>query len=373
MSVDFESANRITSLKQGIEATTGESYADLTEGVQALKDGYGQGGKPEQEKTVEITENGTTDVLPDTGYALSKVTVNTNVAGSGDADNLEGYFDSSVKNIMLPNITAIHPNKFHSDSQINSVVAPRVVTVQDSAFRGASWVTEVTFSDELNSIGKSCFSGCQRLRSFVPNDLGGVKSIPTECFNGCSELTLSELADDVTSIGQNAFSGCEKLAWTKLPSGLVGEIQASFNGCEMLKITEIPTGVTKLNNSALRGTAIEEIAIPSGCALVGYRPLGDNVSLKKVAFLGITSTDITTSAFEGSTAIKSVTIGEGWAVSIYLNYSNNLTVESLHGMIENLADLTGLTAKNFKVGETNLAKIDEDHIAMLNAKNWNYS
>lgn len=32
-----------------------------------------------QEKTVEITENGTTEVVPDAGYALSKVTVNTNV------------------------------------------------------------------------------------------------------------------------------------------------------------------------------------------------------------------------------------------------------------------------------------------------------
>ena len=42
-------------------------------------------------------------------------------------------------------------------------------------------------------------------------------------------------------------------------------------------------------------------------------------------------------------------------------------------MIENLADLTGGDAKNFKVGATNLAKIDADHIAMLQVKNWNYS
>jgi hypothetical protein len=42
-------------------------------------------------------------------------------------------------------------------------------------------------------------------------------------------------------------------------------------------------------------------------------------------------------------------------------------------MIENLADLTGQTAKTFQVGETNLAKIDEEHLAMLTAKNWSYS
>lgn len=44
MSVALTSVERINALKQGIEATTGETYADLTAGVQALKNGYGQGG-----------------------------------------------------------------------------------------------------------------------------------------------------------------------------------------------------------------------------------------------------------------------------------------------------------------------------------------
>lgn len=43
-----------------------------------------QSGKtPLQEKTVDITANGTVIVLPDDKYALSKVTVNTNVASDG--------------------------------------------------------------------------------------------------------------------------------------------------------------------------------------------------------------------------------------------------------------------------------------------------
>lgn len=43
MSVDFESAARLASLKRGIETKTGESYPDLTGGVNALIAGYGQG------------------------------------------------------------------------------------------------------------------------------------------------------------------------------------------------------------------------------------------------------------------------------------------------------------------------------------------
>lgn len=47
-----------------------------------------------QEKTVEITENGTTEVVPDAGYALSKVTVNTNVESSGSATKWTGHADA---------------------------------------------------------------------------------------------------------------------------------------------------------------------------------------------------------------------------------------------------------------------------------------
>lgn len=83
--------------------------------------------------------------------------------------------------------------------------------------------------------------------------------------------------------------------------------------------------------------------------------------------------DFSTNSFENCGSLTNITIGEGWAVNIYLHYSNKLTVESLHGMIENLADFTGQTAKTFRVGATNLAKIDEAHIQMLNDKNWAYS
>lgn len=52
--------------------------------------------KEEQEKTVEITENGTTEVLPDDGKVLSKVTVNVEVESGGeDLAALETKIDES--------------------------------------------------------------------------------------------------------------------------------------------------------------------------------------------------------------------------------------------------------------------------------------
>jgi hypothetical protein len=51
--------------------------------------------KPEQEKTVTITENGTTEVLPDENKALSRVTVITEVVGDGGTEEIEDLIDNS--------------------------------------------------------------------------------------------------------------------------------------------------------------------------------------------------------------------------------------------------------------------------------------
>ena len=71
MSAEFESAARLAALKSGIESRTGETYADLTEGVQALMDGYGQG-------------SGGSDVIP--------VIANTMTIGSDYADTPETIY-----------------------------------------------------------------------------------------------------------------------------------------------------------------------------------------------------------------------------------------------------------------------------------------
>lgn len=64
-----------------------------------VSNGKAKGGdvssKEEQEKTVDIIENGTTEVLPDDGKVLSKVTVNVDVQSSGGAEELEQIIDES--------------------------------------------------------------------------------------------------------------------------------------------------------------------------------------------------------------------------------------------------------------------------------------
>ena len=79
------------------------------------------------------------------------------------------------------------------------------------------------------------------------------------------------------------------------------------------------------------------------------------------------------STFTNCKKLKYVTIEPGHSKALYLSASTEFTSEILHAIIENLGDLTGSTALAFTIGSDNLAKIDEEHITMLENKNWNYS
>ena len=57
-------------------------------------------------------------------------------------------------------------------------------------------------------------------------------------------------------------------------------------------------------------------------------------------------------------------------MSLRLNVSNNLTVDSMVAMFNSLKDLTGDTAKTLTLGSTNLAKLTDEQKAIATNKNW---
>lgn len=253
--------------------------------------------KEEQEKTVEITKNGTTEVVADEGKSMSKVTVNTNVAFEGDIG--KPYIDTRK-------MTSFY--YFFNEGKNLDVID------------GIDTSNGTNFSN--------MFRNCKTVQ-IIPkfNTSKGVNF--ESMFYSCSKLQTIPQLDTSKGVGFSSM----------------------FQSC--IGITEIPL-----------------LDISNGSS---FTNLFNNCQKLETVSLTTPKSNLTTTSFNNCTALKNLTIGEGWAVNIYLHYSNNLTVESLHGMIENLADLTGLTAKTFQIGATNLAKIDEEHINMLKAKNWNYS
>lgn len=77
--------------------------------------------KEEQEKTITITENGTTEILPDTNKALSKVTVVTNVpvgVSENYAEVFNGLVNASFMNSNIDRIDFYIANPFTSHNNL---------------------------------------------------------------------------------------------------------------------------------------------------------------------------------------------------------------------------------------------------------------
>jgi N-acetylneuraminic acid mutarotase len=76
--------------------------------------------KEEQEKTITITENGTTEILPDENKALSKVTVVTDVSGGGASLNI-AYGETAPEDTSKLWIKANEPNSLVFKRDIDGV------------------------------------------------------------------------------------------------------------------------------------------------------------------------------------------------------------------------------------------------------------
>lgn len=76
---------------------------------------------------------------------------------------------------------------------------------------------------------------------------------------------------------------------------------------------------------------------------------------------------ISSSTFNKCSSLRYVTVDKGFSNSLYLHHSTRFSAETLHTIIENYADCTGLGVV-FQVGSTNLEKIDDEHKAMLTSK-----
>ena len=68
--------------------------------------------------------------------------------------------------------------------------------------------------------------------------------------------------------------------------------------------------------------------------------------------------------------LKNLIVPLDWNFSVSLSSSSYLTHDSIIGLLNNLKDLTGDTAKTITLGSTNLAKLTDEEKAIATNKNW---
>lgn len=208
---------------------------------------------PTQEKNVEITENGDVEVVPDEGYALSKVMVNVNVPipeGSDPKALLDASLNntltdidsnvtsvvayacrglSKLKTVNLPNATSIGTYAFYYCTAMTSFNAPKVKTLgtyalYNSAIKSANFPL-------ATSVPSQCFYSCN---SLTKADFGVASSIAASAFAyaGVSVLILRIESEICTLTNKNALTDtpiADGTGYVYVPSALLDTYKAATN------------------------------------------------------------------------------------------------------------------------------------------------
>ena len=127
-------------------------------------------------------------------------------------------------------VDTIGQSAFTRCLDLTSIYIPdNVLSIKSWAFSHCSNLSEVRFSEYLESIGGSAFYNCSSLKSVtIPDNTVAIKE---SAFSGCSELSTLTLGMYTDSFGDNAFASCTKLKAIHCRNGEVSQISNStFSG-----------------------------------------------------------------------------------------------------------------------------------------------
>lgn len=255
-----------------------------------------------QDKSIEITENGTTNITADEGYdGLNNVEVVTNVAGSGGSETVEKGFvvnewdsDGYPLEVKSVGLTVIPSNYFSSYSsgyglftRLQTLRIPsEVALISANICYNDSGLKEVIFEEnsKCTMLGDDAFNNLTSLQKInLPNS---ISSIGKTVFRYCSNLELDKLPDSLTTIGSTAFYGCSKLTIKTIPDGVTGTNVSVFGstGITQISMNNITKlfGSTSSNGVFYSCTGLKAVWIGSAITEIGYYAFNKCSSLQKM-------------------------------------------------------------------------------------------
>lgn len=213
MSVTLTSVERINILKQGIESVTGESYENLTEAVQALKNGYGSAG-----------ESGSDDSADFMGVKYSNIDPDTKLPTIADARSLDGK--GLRPDRMVYGLFWNYSNTSNGGFNVS--------------------LEEVYLPEECTNLSNT-FVNCVSLQ-VVHGNLENVDTL-FATFDKCSTLAEMPYMPNLTSIGSNSFRNCISLASIKFYKKPTTFNANALTGCTNLTDIYVPWAEGEVANA----------------------------------------------------------------------------------------------------------------------------
>lgn len=244
---------------------------------------YGNGGIVEIPKRLSLKEIGT--------FAFSNFEYVMKTAEElliDDRETSKAWFigDDTITKVIIPEgVEKICAYAFANLTALEEVVFPSTLEAIDyGAFYGCTSLTKITFKGEnnLKIINQSAFESC---------NLKGTLELPSACvisdyaFAGNTALSEIVFTDTLQSIGRYAFAGCKSVTEVTVTAPKVKYGAYVFTGCESLKSftvnsSVIPEGmfyeceslekvtvgkdVNDIGEFAFKSTSISEYVVESG-------------------------------------------------------------------------------------------------------------
>lgn len=222
-------------------------------------------------KSVTITQNGTTNVLPDEGFdGMQSVDVVVDVPVPKEPYTEETYDDDgNLIAATLYGYSYVPNRKFTNKSYLSTVIFPDgIESIKGSAFYGCKIFDIDQIPSSVKKIEEDAFYDCGNLKlKSLPE---GLSEIADYAFRYCRSLRLEYLPSDVQSIGTCAFEQCWNMPLSTLPSGLTNISSYAFVHCSKIKITSLPEGITRIEDNAFYSCFYMPLAsLPNNISYIG--------------------------------------------------------------------------------------------------------
>ena len=294
-------------------------------------------------------------------------------------DDYMFYGNTSLTNVNIPtSLISIGSYAFY-ETGINNITLPdTLTTISSSAFSGCTKLTSINIPDKVTTIGENAFYNCTNLTSVIVSENANY-TLGQHAFqsSGITDACVTDIISHASSVNTYIFDKCNSLEnvevdyfWTNM-----------FSNCSNLKTAKSNRAISSGTGNSIfyNDKALESVILADGTTIIGTAVFYGCTSLKTVYLpssittatsSSLTSTSSSYYVFYNCTALEDVQLGQDWNMSLRLNVSNNLTVDSMVAMFNSLKDLTGKTTKTLTLGSTNLAKLSDEQKEIATSKNW---